>query len=218
MILASPHLEPIEHPSEHLRQNLSTAVEGALWRYDPIRQTRTSIAVSEQDGVITLDGNIRGEMMKSVAGRIATGVTGVRRVINHLIADSEVEREISMSLAMDPEAEITTDKVSIRVILGQVVLGGRVFGATQAAADGLKARVEFLAAQVAGVQSLASQVLAIEGDEAAFSVAADVVVADDSGPKATGPRRMGTLIPDALKDKLRVMMKARAEARATQPG
>ncbi|MBK7780209.1 MAG: BON domain-containing protein [Ardenticatenia bacterium] len=88
MILASPHLEPIEHPSEHLRQNLSTAVEGALWRYDPIRQTRTSIAVSEQDGVITLDGNIRGEMMKSVAGRIATGVTGVRRVINHLIADS----------------------------------------------------------------------------------------------------------------------------------
>ncbi|HRA20834.1 MAG TPA: hypothetical protein PLZ56_10345, partial [Anaerolineae bacterium] len=83
---------------------------------------------------------------------------------------------------------------------------------------GLKARVEFLAAQVAGVQSLASQVLAIEGDEAAFSVAADVVVADDSGPKATGPRRMGTLIPDALKDKLRVMMKARAEARATQPG
>ena len=141
MTLASPHLEPIEHPSEHLRQNLATTVEGALWRFDPIRQTRTSIAVSESEGVVTLDGNIRGEMMKAIAARIANGVPGVRRVVNRLIADSEVERDISMRLAMDPDVNITTDKVSVRSMLGQVALGGRVFGETQAEADGVKARL-----------------------------------------------------------------------------
>jgi osmotically-inducible protein OsmY len=214
MTIASPHLEPIEHPTEHLRQNLATTVEGALWRFDPIRQTRTSIAVSESEGVITLEGNIRGEMMKAIAARIANGVPGVRRVVNRLIADSEVERDISMRLAMDPDVNITTDKVSVRSMLGQVALGGRVFGETQAAADGLKAQVEAVAAQAAGVQSISSQVEAIEGDESAFVVAADAVVADTSGPKASGPRRMGTLLSDPLKDKLRAMMKARAEARS----
>lgn len=214
MTLASPQLELIEHPSEHLRQNLATTVEGALWRFDPIRQTHTFISVREQDGVVTLEGSIRGEMMKSIAERIALGVPGVRRVVNHLVADSELERDVAMRLAMDPDTLITTDKVSVSAIMGQVALGGRVFGATQAEADALKARVEAVAGQANGVRSVSSRVQAIEGDESAFLVAADAVTETASGPKASGPRRMGTLIPDPLKDKLRAMVQARAAARA----
>lgn len=214
MTLASPKLEWIDHPSERLQQNLATAVEGALWRFDPIRQTRTSIAVTEAAGVVTLEGNIRGEMMKAVAARIAYGVPGVQRVVNRLVADSEIERDIALRLAMDPEVEITTDRVSVRVIMGQVALGGRVFAPTQAEADALKAKVEALAAAVPGVAGFSSEVQAIEGDESAFTVVADAVAADTSGPKASGPRRMGGLLSDALKDKLRVMIKARAATRA----
>lgn len=214
MTLASPKLEWIEHPSERLQQNLATAVEGALWRFDPIRQTRTSIAVTDEGGIVTLEGNIRGEMMKAVATRIAAGVPGVQRVVNRLVADSEIERDIAMRLAMDPDVEITTDRVSVRVIMGQVALGGRVFAPSQAEADALKAKVEALAAAVSGLAGFSSEIQAIEGDESAFTVAADVVAADTSGPKASGPRRMGGLLSDALKDKLRAMMKARAATRA----
>lgn len=214
MTLASPKLAWIDHPSERLQQNLATVVEGELWRFDPIRQTRTTIAVTEDAGVVTLEGNIRGEMMKAVAERIAAGVPGVRQVVNRLVADSELEREIALRLAMDPEVEITTDKVSVRVIMGQVALGGRVFAPTQAEADALKAKVEALASAVPGLAGFSSDVQAIEGDESAFTVVADAVAAEASGPKASGPRRMGELLSDTLKDKLRAMMKARAATRA----
>jgi osmotically-inducible protein OsmY len=215
----SPPPEMIEHPTEHLVRSLATSVEGALWRFDPIRQTRTMIAVTDSGGgAVRLTGNIRGEMMKAVATRLARQVPGVTSVDNRLVADPELEREIAVRLAMDPDAGVTTDLVSVRAILGRVVLSGRVFGETQAESDALLERVAAIAAAVPGVVALDNEVVAVEGLESAFVVSADVASTEGAAPKAKGERNMGTLLPDALKDRFRAMIKARAETRAQAGG
>lgn len=206
----------LEHPSEQLKQTLATAVEGALWRFDPIRQTNSRIAVTVDAGIAYLDGNIRGAMMKSVATRLAASVPGIDSVVNRLVSDAEIERAVAMALAFDPELAITTDKVSVASRDGRVELGGRVFALAQADADASRERIEMLARGMLGVKDVYNAVEAIEGDESAFIVTADVAEADSGPARILGPKNMGTLIPDPLKDKLRAMIKARAEARAAR--
>lgn len=216
MSVVMPQRHLIEHPSEHIARSLATAVEGALWRYDPIRQTNTRIEVSAVDGVIHLDGNVRSAIMKSIATRLAVDVPGVRQVVNRLVADPEIERDIAMRMAMDPEIEVTTDKATVTAQSGSVVLGGRLFAVTQAEADAMRERIEVMAGNVHGVREVINEIEAIEGDESAFVVSADVVEADTAPKRAGGPKRGGTLIPDPLKEKLRAMIVARAAARAAR--
>ncbi len=216
MTVAMPRQHWIDHPTEHVSQGLATAVEGALWRYDPIRQTNTWIEVSVDGSTVYLDGNIRSAIMKSVATRIASSVAGVEAVVNRLVADPEIERDIAMRMALDPEIEVTTDKVSVTVQAGQVVLGGRVFADSQDEADAMRERIGELAGRAEGLRSLHNAIEAIEGDESAFIVTADVAEDDESAAKVVGPRRGGGLIPDPLKDKLRAMIQARAETRAAK--
>lgn len=216
MSVVMPQRHLIEHPSEHLARGLATAVEGALWRYDPIRQTNTRIDVSADDGVVHLDGNVRSAIIKSIATRLALDVPGVVRVVNRLVADPEIERDVAMRMALDPEIEVTTDKVTVTAQSGSVVLGGRLFAATQAEADALRDRIGAMAATVPGVREVINEIEAIEGDESAFVVSADVVEADAGPKRASGPKRGGSLIPEPLKDKLRAMIVARAAARAAR--
>lgn len=216
MTVATKQPDYLEHPSEQYLQDLASAVEGALWRFDPIRQTNSRIAVTVEEGTAYLDGNIRGAMMKAVATRLAASVPGIRSVVNRLISDAEIERAVAMALAFDPELAITTDKVSIASRDGRVELGGRVFALAQADADASRERMEMLARGLAGVKDVYNAVDAIEGDESAFIVTADVAEADSGPARIAGPKNMGTLIPDPLKDKLRAMITARAEARAAR--
>lgn len=171
----------IEHPSQRLIQNLATAVEGAIWAYDPIRQTNTILRVSTDDGVVTLAGNMRSSIMTNMAGRLAAGVPGVRRVVNALVSDTDIESRAAVAVAMDPDAGVLTDRISLFSILGTVEMDGVIAAPTLAAAEALRQRVEAIVRAVPGVHGVINQIQAVEG-------AADVAAGgDEEAAPAGGP-------------------------------
>ncbi len=171
----------IEHPSQRLVQNLATAVEGAIWAYDPIRQTNTILRVSTDDGVVTLAGNMRSSIMTNMAGRLAAGVPGVRRVVNALVSDTDIESRAAVAVAMDPDAGVLTDRISLFSILGTVEMDGVIAAPTLAAAEALRQRVEAIVGAVPGVHGVINQIQAVEG-------AADVAAGgDEEAAPAGGP-------------------------------
>ncbi|MCE7937742.1 hypothetical protein DCC79_05000 [bacterium] len=171
----------IEHPSQRLIQNLATAVEGAIWAYDPIRQTNTILRVSADDGVVTLAGNMRSSIMTNMAGRLAAGVPGVRRVVNALVSDTDIESRAAVAVAMDPDAGVLTDRISLFSILGTVEMDGVIAAPTLAAAEALRQRVEAIVRAVPGVHGVINQIQAVEG-------AADVAAGgDEEAAPAGGP-------------------------------
>ncbi|MFN8423723.1 MAG: BON domain-containing protein [Anaerolineae bacterium] len=208
----------IDHPSEHLVQGLDTAVEGALWAYQPIRQSNCAIDIQVEGNVVTLDGNIRGSLLKAMAGEIASRVPGVSRVVNRLVSDTDIEHEAAVQLTMEEGLDLTTDHVAIKSLLGTVYLGGMIFADTLAAAEALKARAESLIGGMPGVRAVVSSVTAVEGSPDSFAAPADSGPAPAAAAKVDAPRGMGTLIPEDRKNKIRAMIAARAQARAAREG
>ena len=214
--LPTPHL--IDHPTEHVVRGLATAVEGALWSVQPIRAAQTRTDVQVDGDVVYLDGNIRGAMLKALAGQVAAGVPGVGRVVNRLASDSDIEHEIAVQLADDASLDLTTDHITVKSLLGTVYLGGMIFADTQADADARKARAESLIAGMPGVREVVSTVSAVEGSPDSFAAPTDSAPAAAAAPKVDAPRGMGTLIPEDRKNKIRAMIAARAQARAAREG
>ena len=207
----------IDHPTEQLVQNLATAVEGALWAFDPIRQTNTLIDIAAEDGVVRLSGNVRGDMLRSMAGHIAGKVPGVVRVINELVSDTRVESDASIAVAMDPDVELTTDRISIKSFLGSVHLAGIVADPELATAEAKVARVIELVSAVPGVREVENHLHAVEGSgEDAYVV--EVAEEEAGADEVVGARAMGTLLTDAQRDKVRAMIKARAAIHAAAAG
>jgi osmotically-inducible protein OsmY len=195
---------PIDHPSEHLVQNLATAVEGTLWRYDPIRQTNSILAVSALDGVVTLSGHVRSEVMRSVAGHLARTVPGVREVLNRIVTDTALEGHVAVALATDPEVGLLTDQVAVKSLLGEVYLGGVSLAPELATAEAARAKAEAVARTVPGVREVVNEIRAVEGS-AAHALAAE----DDEGAAVPAG---GGAADQARQERLRVW-RERAAAR-----
>ncbi len=206
----------IDHPSEHYVRDLATAVEGALWNHDPIRQSHTMLNIESADGVVTMAGNIRGHMLRSIAEHIARGVPGVVRVINQLVSDNQIESDASIAVAMDPEVDVTTDRIAIKSYLGMVHLSGFVADEVLATAEAKVARITELIQAVPGVREVASHLHAVEGSgDDGYVVEA---VEDEVAEQVVGARAMGTLLSEAKRDKARAMLKAREATRAAAAG
>jgi osmotically-inducible protein OsmY len=198
----------IDHPSERYVKGLATAVEGALWNFGPIRQSNTLINVEAEDGVVTLTGNIRGDMLYSMANHIVRGVPGVVRVINELVSDSRIESDAAIAVAMAPDVELTTDRLSIKSYLGSLHLSGIVADPEMAVAEAKVARITELVAAVTGVREVENHLHAVEGSgDDAYVVEA---VEEEVVEKVVGARAMGTLLSEAQRDKVRAMIQARA--------
>lgn len=213
-VLATTHL--IDHPTEQYRHGLASVVEGALWSYAPIRQSNTRVDIEVEGDVVYLDGNIRGALLKVVAGELAARVPGVGRVVNRLVSDPDVEHEIAMHLATDEGLDLTTDHLAIKSLLGTVYLGGMIFADTLAEAEALKGRAEALIGGMPGVREVVSTVSAVEGSPDSFAAPADSGPAVAAAPKIVAARGMGGLIPEDRKTKIRAMIAARAQARAAR--
>lgn len=151
----------IEHPSERLTQDLATEVEGALWSYDPLRTSIVDLAVTVEGGRVRLAGIVRGIGQKSMAERLAGRVPGVTEVTSELLTDTDLESAVALALASDESTRLTTDRVTIKSILGAVYLGGTVPGADLAAAESARARAAEIARGVHGVRDVSDQILAV---------------------------------------------------------
>jgi osmotically-inducible protein OsmY len=158
----------IEHASELLVQGLAADVELALWQDDRLRSTDTLLTVqADPAGMVTLTGSVRGDMLKDLAGRIARRVPGVSAVSNQLQADTDLENEVAMALALDPNVGVFTDQLIVKVVLGVVQLSGNVTGTDQAAAEAARAEAGRLAGGIPGVREVLNVAKAVVGSAGA---------------------------------------------------
>jgi osmotically-inducible protein OsmY len=105
-------------------QSLKKSVEEALQVYSALRTSRAEISVTADDGVITLSGYTPSTSIKGMAGVLAGSVSGVREVVNELLADPELERSVALALAGDERTR--SWPIRVRAELGYVQLQGRV--------------------------------------------------------------------------------------------
>lgn len=130
--MMSLHREPIQHPAEAVSVDpVEQAVREALYDSEPLRQSKATIDVAASNGVVTLTGNVRTRTHIDFATTLARRAPGVREVRSQLFADTDIENEVAISLAMDPRTKLTTDRVAVTALLGSVLLTGAVDSAEQ---------------------------------------------------------------------------------------
>lgn len=206
-------LEFLDHPSELLVQDLAASVEGALWRFGPLRQSNSLVDVSADGAVVRLGGNVRTESLRDIAGRLAAAVPGVARVENAIVADTRIESDIALALALDEAIAAYTDKVRVKALNGSVYLVGVIARDALADAETAVTRAVELAEATPGVREVFSGLRALEGsDEDAFAMPDEVV--EEKVEVVQMAKAMGSLIPEDRKNKIRAMIAAREASRA----
>lgn len=131
----SLHREPIQHPAEAVSLDpVEQAVREALYNSEPLRQSKATIGVASASEVITLTGNVRTQTHIDFATTLARRAADGREVRSQLFADTDIENEAAMALAMDPRTRLTTDRVAVAALLGSVLLTGAVDTSDQKAA------------------------------------------------------------------------------------
>lgn len=157
---ASATVAPIEHPTERLHRGLATRVEGALWAYDPIRQSHSRIQVSETEpGRIVLSGVVPTMTIWELAGRIALGVKGVTSVDNLLTSDTQIESSVAVAICTDPEIGLESDELRVSSFLGTVYIGGTLTAGDIESARRAIEKAEQVARGVPGVVEVINQLV-----------------------------------------------------------
>jgi len=105
------------------------AIQNALRSYDPIRTTESRIQVMPENGKVILTGHVSSQAIKQMAAHLAHSVAGVQEVENSLIADTEIEQSVAWALATDDRTRLTTERITINVQLGNVMVKGPVLSA-----------------------------------------------------------------------------------------
>ncbi|MCS7286704.1 MAG: BON domain-containing protein [Anaerolineae bacterium] len=109
-----------------MNDEIKLLVEESLFSYAPLRESFCPISVEVKDGRVELKGVVRSLAMKEMATRLAWKVKGVKEVINNLLVDSQLEEEVAMRLAADPQTRPWARSIRVQVIRGQVRLKGQV--------------------------------------------------------------------------------------------
>jgi|GEM_PF-6792386 osmotically-inducible protein OsmY len=178
---ANATVAPIEHPTERLQRGLVTRVEGALWAYDPIRQSHSRIQVSETEpGRIVLSGVVPTMAIWELAGRIAQGVKGVTSVDNQLTSDTQIESSVAVAIGTDPEIGLESDQLRVSSFLGTVYIGGTLTAGDIASARRAIEKAEQVARGVPGVVEVINQLVPAAAPTP--QAAAATGGADDSAP------------------------------------
>jgi osmotically-inducible protein OsmY len=179
--------------SEQLEQNLAARVEQALWADSRLRSSDTLVRVSAtRDGAVTLEGHVRGDILRYLCGRLAAQVPGVRAVTNRVVADTDLENDVAMALALDPGVQTFTDQLVVKVILGVAQLTGVIAAADLSAAEAARAQAERVARAVPGVRQVVNNARAVVGTAAAAadSTTDAVAAGGDSADEAAMQTRL----------------------------
>ncbi|WP_376790368.1 BON domain-containing protein [Thermoflexus sp.] len=127
---------------------LRAKVEERLYRYDPLRVNFHLIRIEARDGRVILDGVVPSTAMKRMAETLARSIPGVREVQNDLIADPEIEAELGLRLAEDPDLSPPRARVLVTSVQGDVTLAGWVPD------EAARQRAEEIARSIRGVRNV----------------------------------------------------------------
>lgn len=111
-----------------------------------VRETDVPVTVSVLDGVVTVGGVVLSKTMHDRVLYAAARTPGVKKVIDELIADPEIENAIAKLVAADPDLRTRMFKVSS--YMGRVTLFGGI------ASEEQRKPALALAASVPGVQGV----------------------------------------------------------------
>ncbi len=127
---------------------LRAKVEERLYRYDPLRVNFHLIRVEARDGRVILGGVVPSTAMKRMAETLARSVPGVREVQNDLVSDPEIEAELGLRLAGDPDLSPPRARVLATSVQGDVTLAGWVPD------EAARQRAEAIARSIRGVRNV----------------------------------------------------------------
>lgn len=123
---------------------LEEYVRGAIRRDAVIRESRVPVDVTVEDGVVTVSGVVLSRIMHDRVLFLASSVRGVRKVVDVLLSDPEIEVAIAARIA--EHDSFHNDQVEIASYQGRVTLAGEVDDEAE------RAEVIALAAATPGVR------------------------------------------------------------------
>lgn len=122
------------------------AVTAVIEGDNVVRETDVPVTISVLGSVVTLRGLMRSRMMHERVLYLAARVPGVKKVIDEMISDPEIENLIARLIAADPE--LRPRPISVASYMGQVMLYGALENEAQ------REKLLALAASVQGVQNV----------------------------------------------------------------
>jgi osmotically-inducible protein OsmY len=84
-------------------RRLFLELRSRLWEYEPLRATHPRFDLNVRHGTVRLSGRVRTLAMKRIADYICQRTPGVAVVVNELVSDTELTRNVADALASDPE-------------------------------------------------------------------------------------------------------------------
>lgn len=158
----------LEQVGQRLRDTATTAgVRAALALNRNLKPY--NIAVTTQDGVVTLDGGVPLEDVKAIAGRVAASVPDVGRVVNRLRVSGSIaparaadrtlgealddrSLEVQVRLAFSLQRELKGTDIVVQVFRREVALAGEVQSADE------RERAVEVAREVPGVAGVTDRI------------------------------------------------------------
>lgn len=105
-------------------KRIYSRVRRTLWDYEPLRASHAEIFIDVDGSVVRLRGRVRTLPQKSIAAALVARMPEVSSVVNQLIADPEVVRQVADALAGDARTAPYVLQVDSRH--GVVTLKGQV--------------------------------------------------------------------------------------------
>jgi osmotically-inducible protein OsmY len=133
-----------ERDLERAEKKTYTRVRRVLWDYEPLRASHAEIFIDVEGNLVRLRGRVRTLPQKLIASVLVERLDDVGSVVNELIADPEVVRQVADALAEDERTAPYVIRVESRH--GVVSLRGEVpSDAVQEAAVSLASAVPTVA-------------------------------------------------------------------------
>ncbi len=131
-------------------EDLETAVEEALRSYGPVRDSIYDVQTQvSADGSVEVSGHVRSGLIKDGVVETLRWVPGVTGVVDELVADSELEIDVAIALAMEPRLkDLPPGTIAVHAHLGHVTLVGDIEN------ESLREAAVEAASQVMGVQEV----------------------------------------------------------------
>jgi hypothetical protein len=116
--------------------DLTAEVERVLWDFDALRTADRPILVRVgRDGKVSLRGPVRSRFVRDQILELVRAIPGVVEVVDHMVADPELEVRVADALALAPRtASLPPGSVQVHCRYGVVILTGQLPPGTDRAA------------------------------------------------------------------------------------
>jgi len=134
--------------THQLDLEIQDLIATALDRVTIINESDPRLDVSVEEGVVTIRGNVLTDTIRDAVMYTAARVPGVKKVIDRVTGDTEIEMALAGKLAAEPALKQSWINITLSSYLGTVTLNGQVDS------DAAKEAAGRIASQVPGVQDV----------------------------------------------------------------